>query len=126
MFPSTQQVPQEQQQNQKLPWWARAAQVASGVTGSFSNPPANNPISDLGNSAYGIYRSIQSRLSKPKQGQENSASSAPEDTDDGTIVTKPTLVMLGDQQPEAVVPLSNRQDAQVRPSILRRRYYGEE
>lgn len=44
----------------------------------------------------------------------------------GSIVTKPTVAMLGDKGPEAVIPLDGRKDARVRPSILtQRRPYGQ-
>lgn len=47
----------------------------------------------------------------------------------GGIVTKPTLALIGEHQPEAVVPLGYRSGAKVRPSMAMRKpagrnYYG--
>jgi hypothetical protein len=52
---------------------------------------------------------------------------------DGQIVTKPTLAIIGESEPEAVVPLGYRANAKVRPSMAfgketrapGKRFYGE-
>src|SRR6185295_699696 len=45
---------------------------------------------------------------------------------DGKIVTRPTIAIIGENEPEAVVPLSYRPGAKTRPHMaLGRRYYGE-
>jgi hypothetical protein len=35
----------------------------------------------------------------------------------GRVVSRPTLALLGENEPEAVVPLSHRPDAKVRPNL---------
>jgi len=49
--------------------------------------------------------------------------------ENGGVVVKPTLALIGERQPEAVVPLGYRSQAKVRPSAAMaksagRRYYG--
>jgi hypothetical protein len=47
----------------------------------------------------------------------------------GKIVTQPTTAVIGDQGPEAVIPLGGNSDAKVRPGIAfnkGRRTYGQD
>lgn len=38
---------------------------------------------------------------------------------DGGIVTRPTVAVIGESGPEAIVPLGNRPGAKIRPSSMR-------
>lgn len=133
-----------QQTQQKQPWWKSAA-AAGGAIGNALTGQQQNPIGQLGQSAGEFGGALKSFLDKRRMAKANQpiqddagtmnppslmgdgGPTAPEYAADGKIVTKPTLVLLAEHEPEAVVPLSNRPDAKVRPSVMQgRRYYGED
>ena len=133
---------------QQQPWWKSVAQMGAGAAnGAMGQRP--NPIGDLAQNAGNFGTALQGFLKKRQMGKNQQAGldagdpsaeqgvqdainstlqPAPVGTEpmaDGQIVTKPTLVMLGEHEPEAVVPLTDRPNAKVRPSVMGRRYYGE-
>jgi hypothetical protein len=126
--------------DQSVPWWKQLGQVASGVnSGMGGQQQQSNPYAGLGQAAGNFGTALKDKMAQRRashvmdtdpglqSGIDDALRTTPQ-TQAGPepqVVDRPTLAMIGQDQPEAVVPLTNRPDAKVRPSMaMGRNYYG--
>lgn len=128
MYPSNGQQPQH--------WWQSMGQLGKSVGqiggDAIATHRANKalqqdqPLQDaVGQAVDGT--PMPSAGPAPTVGAYSGGDDYGEPMAEGKIVTKPTLALIGERQPEAVVPLAHRTGAKVRPGMAMpgRRYYGE-
>jgi hypothetical protein len=157
MFPQ-QQKPDPTTQGE-APWWQRAMLAKANSGQDQPQGAANNPWPQLGSAigkfVFGAAKNKQQGQNNNESGSPmthngpsgqsgdfggetaspdilaTASDLAPlaEAYSDGQVVTKPTLAMVGENGPEAVVPMDYRAQAKVRPSMALpqrsgRNYYG--
>ena len=146
-----------QQRNRLNPWWRQAAPAMAGMGRAITGAGANNPYAPMaaGAGALGGWlanrRAAQQRLQGAVGGLDTyptpgpsmpppdlsggagrymgAGTNPPEPMAEGRVVNKPTVALLGDRGPEAVVPMGRQANTRVRPNVAlsptRRRAYGE-
>lgn len=134
------------------PWWKRAGQAASGVAPAMSSAgkmaSAGNPWGAAATAGAGLAgKFLANRMARNKAngamraglattpmdpGAPPPVSAPPSPTPymqgepmaQGKIVDRPTVALLGEKQPEAVIPLNGKKDARVRAgAVMGRRPY---
>lgn len=113
-----------------------ALAAGAGGPGAAGQPPRPNPYAQLAQAGADVANAYRARKRIGKMDQQMSSAlqdyNAQNPTQvppyqgnanvqpmaEGRVVTKPTLALLGEKEPEAVVPLGFRSRARVRPSSL--------
>lgn len=92
--------------------WARLAGSAADVAGAYrARRGVSNGLQWSGNQLLNQDLQNATQVQPPQV-------NPPEQMNQGKIVTKPTLAVIGEDEPEAVVPLNYRARAKTRPSMV--------
>lgn len=95
--------------------WARLAGSAADVAGAYrARRGMSNALQTTGNQLLNQDLQNMTQVQPPQVNPPQ----PPEQMNQGKIVTKPTLAVIGEDEPEAVVPLNFRARAKTRPSMV--------